>query len=453
MLFDAATASSAASDPAIVVRDVSKHYQFYKRPQDRLLQMLTRRPFGKQVQVLQGVDFTVNRGETVGIIGRNGAGKSTLLQIIAGTLQPSSGSVRTKGRIAPLIELGSGFNPELTGRENVIFNGMILGMTEEEVKAKYDRIVAFANIGVYIDRPVKTYSSGMHARLAFAVAVHIDPEILIVDEILSVGDAGFQRKCMNRFYEIRDAGCTILIVAHDEYLIRSICQKALYLKEGQMVAFGDPADVVGRYMEDVLPPPEDETPAQDVPAVQVLAVPAVIEAGDGLAAATTTENDPAAQPAHPETEGHPSHAAYEAGQLFRFTHVGLTDETGHPIEVVRHGASVRLAFAFEALSNRVPPKVTFVFNLYTVDGVYVCGSTTLMDKLGAQSCSKGGRVTIDFPRVPLLAGKYVWRVAINDHVGMLVLQEAKSVCPFRVVDDYASAGVVHLERKWNFDFA
>jgi len=445
------------NDVVIDVRGAGKRYRIFEHPQDRLKQMLFRgrRNYFQEISVLSDVTFQVHRGETVGIVGRNGAGKSTLLQMITGTVQPSDGEVRTRGRIAPLIELGSGFNPELTGRENILFSGMVLGMTQAEVEAKFDQIAAFADIGPYIERPVKTYSSGMYARLAFAVAIHVNPDILIVDEILSVGDAAFQRKCMARFYDIRDSGCTILIVAHDEYLVRSICQKCLYLKQGRMVAYGESSEVVGLYMTDLVPPAE-------LPFATVPPQTADLMAADGDGTGTDTPFLAEAEDAAPsdvpesaepfETPDAPL-AVRDGGEgpAYRITDVHLLDAAGHPVEMVPYGSTVTLEFGFEALVAMLPTHISFVFNLHSVNGTYVCGSTTLMERMAAHPSSHRGRVRITFPDLKLLAGKYIWRVAINDGAGLLTLVEAKHVCPFGVTDDYYSAGTVHLDRAWHID--
>jgi ABC-type polysaccharide/polyol phosphate transport system ATPase subunit len=429
--------------PVISVEGVGKTYVIYDRPRERLFQMLSRgqRRYGKALSVLDNVTFEVWPGETVGIIGRNGAGKSTLLRILAGTLTATAGHVAVRGRIAPLIELGSGFNPELTGRENVIFNGMLLGMSEREVMDKFDLIAAFADIGEYLDRPVKTYSSGMFARLAFSVAIHVDPDVLIVDEILSVGDSAFQRKCVRRFHEVRESGCTILLVAHDEYLVRTLCVKALYLREGRMIAFGMPGKVVDCYIGDTMPQPVTATEPDVVSREAVAKAPE--GAGLQLEPASAGSLTPAAPPLPP-----PADAAGEAIRLYGFT---LEDEDGHAMQVVRHGSPLRLGFCFEVLQPReLPELISFVFNLYTVDGIYVCGSTTLMDGLDAYPTSAGGKVEVTFADLPLLSGSYYWRVAVNDAQGLLVLKEAKGVCPFRItMDIYRTAGLVHLDRQWN----
>lgn len=233
------------SDFAIRVEGVSKHFPFYATPRDRLkqfvlprLQQLAGKPpsrFFQDFWALRDVSFHVGRGETVGIIGRNGAGKSTLLQIISGTLEPTAGSVATHGRIAALLELGAGFNPEFTGRENVYMNGTILGMTRQDIDDRFDEIAAFADIGDFLEQPVKTYSSGMFVRLAFAVQACVDPEILIVDEALSVGDIGFQYKCFRRMEALRAKGVTILMVTHSTGSILEYADRCIVLDGGRIV--------------------------------------------------------------------------------------------------------------------------------------------------------------------------------------------------------------------------
>ena len=228
-----------SSEIAIAVEKISKIYQVYKKPQDRIKQILFRRPFFTEFWALRNISFQVSKGEVVGIIGRNGSGKSTLLQVIANTLTPTSGNVQVNGRIAALLELGSGFNPEFTGRENVYMNAAILGLSREQIDACFPQIEAFAEIGDFIDQPVKIYSSGMMVRLAFAVSVHVDADILIIDEALAVGDIAFQFKCLHRFEELLAKEATILLVSHDIQLVKSYCQHVLYLKNGRLAYQGD----------------------------------------------------------------------------------------------------------------------------------------------------------------------------------------------------------------------
>ncbi|MGE5512557.1 MAG: ABC transporter ATP-binding protein [Bacteroidota bacterium] len=247
----------SCSDIAIRVRNVSKHYFLYDRPEDRLKQsviprlqrIVGREParYYRDFAALSGVSFDVRRGETVGIVGRNGSGKSTLLQLICGTLAPSSGSVEVNGRLAALLELGAGFNPEFTGRENVYVNGAILGLSRAEIDARFDAIAEFAGIGEFMEQPVKTYSSGMYVRLAFAAAINVDPEILVVDEALAVGDEPFQRKCFARLEEIQDRGGTILLVSHSLQTVVQLCSRALLLDGGELLLEGAPRTVVSQY--------------------------------------------------------------------------------------------------------------------------------------------------------------------------------------------------------------
>jgi lipopolysaccharide transport system ATP-binding protein len=247
----------------IRVNHISKTYLIWSSPLSRLMVPLVRRLLSplfpkyserichkacQSVDALSEINFSINEGDSLGIIGLNGSGKSTLLQIIAGTLQPSSGSVETKGRVAALLELGSGFDPEFTGRENIYINASILGLTRREIDERYDAIVSFADIGDFIERPVKTYSSGMMVRLAFAVQVHVDPDVLIVDEALSVGDARFQAKALTKIEEILRRGTTLLFVGHDLSAVRAFCNQAILLDKGRMIKVGIPDDVIADYL-------------------------------------------------------------------------------------------------------------------------------------------------------------------------------------------------------------
>ncbi len=409
-----------SSEPAIVARQLGKAYRFYQRPFDRLKQMVGRgkRTYYQEFWALRGVDFDVYKGETVGIVGRNGAGKSTLLQLLCGTVTPTEGECRVHGRVAALLELGAGFNPEFTGRDNVFMAAAVLGLPEAEIRARFDAIAAFADIGEFMDHPVKTYSSGMYARLAFAVAIHVDPDILIVDEILAVGDQAFQRKCLERFYQIRDSGCTILFVSHDPYQVKTLCRRALYLAHGQRVAYGPADQVVDRYAVD-------------------------LEATSAPHRHAHEPSVPAAAPTAPVPASRP-----EPEALFRITDVEFEDETGRALREVESGQDVRVRMRFRLLAPRRPVSASFVFNLKRHDDFYVCGTTTLMDGLPPVDVYGDGEVLIHFPRLALLAGQYKWRVAINDHVGLGVLAEAVGCCAFRVTDRFQAHGLIDLPRRW-----
>jgi len=234
-------------ESAIFLNNISKSYKRYTRPIDRLKEILIKPKYSEEFWALQNISFEVFKGETFGIIGRNGSGKSTLLQIIAGTLTPTNGEIKVYGRVAALLELGSGFNPEFTGRQNVFFNGQLLGLGKEEIEANFDDIVAFADIGDFLDQPVKTYSSGMMVRLAFAVQAHLSPDILIIDEALSVGDIFFQQKCSTYLEKLRQKGTTLLLVSHDMNVIQTLCRKAVLLNHGEMVYLGETSQAISKY--------------------------------------------------------------------------------------------------------------------------------------------------------------------------------------------------------------
>ncbi len=293
-----------SSDPvfsdeiAIRVQGLSKCYQIYDAPRDRLKQFIAPRlqrlaglapkQYFREFWALKDISFEIKRGETVGIIGRNGSGKSTLLQIICGTLSPTDGTVETRGRIAALLELGSGFNPEFTGRENVYLNAAVLGLSKDEVDARFDAIAAFADIGEFIEQPVKTYSSGMFVRLAFAIQANVDPEILIVDEALAVGDAYFVHRCMARFHELQEKGTTIVFVSHDASAVKRLCARALWLKNGHLIMDGNATVVVDAYLQDLFGLDDKKTidaaailSGEEIPRENDFSLKLALPAGDG----------------------------------------------------------------------------------------------------------------------------------------------------------------------------
>jgi teichoic acid transport system ATP-binding protein len=236
----------------IEVRDLWKTFRLYQDPKDRLKEILLRRSYAREHHALQGVSFSLGPGETLGIIGENGAGKSTLLKILTGILRPTRGEVLATGHITGLLELGTGFNPELSGRSNIYLNGMLIGMDRDEVDQKLARIIDFTELGECIDDPIKTYSSGMLMRLAFAIAIHAEPRAFLVDEALSVGDAYFQQKCMRRIVEFKESGGAIIFISHDMNAVKTLCTKALVLEQGRVVEAGTPGEMVDLYMSMML---------------------------------------------------------------------------------------------------------------------------------------------------------------------------------------------------------
>jgi len=238
----------------LLVNNVSKVYRLYRKPSDRIIEALrlSRKILHSDFWAIRDISFSAERGEFVALVGPNGCGKSTLLQVVSGILPPTQGKVVTRGRVAALLELGAGFNPEFTGRENVMINGELLGLSRTEIQLALPKIEEFAGIGEFIDRPVKEYSSGMYVRLAFSTAIHVEPELLIVDEALAVGDAAFANRCIRKFQELRDRRVTVLFVSHDMGLVKQLADRALFLSGGRVAADGDPKSVIDRYIASVL---------------------------------------------------------------------------------------------------------------------------------------------------------------------------------------------------------
>jgi ABC-type polysaccharide/polyol phosphate transport system ATPase subunit len=274
MSFETPKAHSVASAPvagprdeiAVAVRDLGKCYGIYPRPMDRLKRTLWRgrRRFCTEFWALRNVSFDLRRGEAIGVIGRNGSGKSTLLQMIAGTLRPTEGEIEVRGRVAAMLELGSGFNPEFTGRENIYLNGSILGLSISEIDRRFDEIAAFADIGAFLDQPVKTYSTGMLVRVAFAVQTVLEPDVLIVDEALAVGDAAFQIKCMTRMSRLLDQGVSVILVTHDVNAVRMFCHRAIWLEEGRVREIGSPREVTSQYLQFLLGDPAGGSAEEEI---------------------------------------------------------------------------------------------------------------------------------------------------------------------------------------------
>ena len=282
-----------SSESSIVVNNVSKRYRLYQKPSDRLKQLFGfgRRQYFKEFNALSDISLTLHKGEVLGIVGANGAGKSTLLQLIAGTIRPTTGTATSTGRVAALLELGSGFNPEFTGRENIYLNAATLGLEKKEIDARLDEIIAFADIGIHIDQPVKTYSSGMHVRLAFSIATSVEPDILIVDEALSVGDGAFARHSFDRIMKIKEQGATVLFCSHTLFHIEYFCDRALWLHQGAVMQLGPVSQVLPRYQEfldgktDPVPPPQAqltiELPVQLEGHARIEAVTVILDGIEG----------------------------------------------------------------------------------------------------------------------------------------------------------------------------
>lgn len=361
--------------PAVVAefRGVSKSYPIYARPGDRLREILTfhRRSFHRDFWALEDISFDIFRGETFCIIGENGSGKSTLLQILAGILQPTTGTVKVTGRVAALLELGSGFNPEFTGRDNVYLNGAILGFSRAEMERKFHAIEHFAEIGPFIDQPVKTYSSGMVVRLAFAVAIHVDPEILLVDEALAVGDICFRQRCMRKVHELRNQGATILFVSHSLGDVKAIGDRAMWLNAGRICELGDTDKVVSKYL-------------------------AAMSAKDS---AYLEFKAPSARPGRlesaPEVLEHIPNVDHRHGDnRARVIGIGVYDELGRPLQLLSPDSRIIVRISVRAEAALCAPNVGFMLRNHM--GVDFAGTNTLREGIELPPMESGDVYTVDF---------------------------------------------------------
>jgi lipopolysaccharide transport system ATP-binding protein len=390
----------------VLVQNVSKLYRLYRRPSDRLWELLPRvRPRHTDFWALRDVSLQVEKGETLGIVGPNGSGKSTLLEIVSGILQPTSGRVVTRGRTAALLELGAGFNPEFTGRENVYLNGEIMGLSRAQIAKAMPSIEAFAEVGDFIERPVKEYSSGMYVRLAFSTAIHVEPEVLIVDEALAVGDAVFANRCVRKFEELRDRKVTVLFVSHDLGLVKQLSERAILLLHGRIEAEGSPNDVINRYIGLVL--------EKQAPRVQRDSrLSSTYRHGDGSSEVTSLE---------------------------------ILDAGGRPVACVASGAPITVRVRSRFRAPVCDPMVGILIR--TRIGMEVYGTNTRIEKKSLGDLQPGDELEVDFQiECWLTPQTYTLTVATQNADGSSHdwLDDAIA---FDVVDARHSAGVANLKAR------
>lgn len=369
---------------AIRVENLSKSYRMYDTPLDRLKESLhpLRKKYHRDFFALRDVSFEIEKGRTVGIVGRNGSGKSTLLKIITGVLTPTSGSVTVDGRVSALLELGTGFNLELTGIENIYFSGTITGYTKEQMDGKLDHILSFADIGEFANQPLKTYSSGMYVRLAFAVATNIDPEILIVDEALSVGDTFFQSKCMDKMKRMLDNGITLLYVSHDSGSIKSLCEKSILLDRGRVAAFESSDNVIQKYFSLKV---ENEQRLLEVPAGKAPPAPLQAHEREGLREAAFLNNS--------EFQKRASYQRLRNGKA-GFANIQLLDENGREVFLIEYEQELTLRMAVEAHEDI--PSLAYGYHIRDKNGVDIVYSDCVIEGCPVLSLKAGDRCIIDW---------------------------------------------------------
>ncbi|MCJ0601863.1 ABC transporter ATP-binding protein [Enterococcus cecorum] len=396
------------SEYAIELKHITKTYAMYAKPTDRLKEALDfrRRSYHDTFYALNDVNIHVKKGEMIGFIGENGSGKSTLLKIITGVLTPTSGEMQINGNIAALLELGSGFNPEYSGYDNIYLNGMVLGFTKEQVDEMVDDIISFADIGDHLYQPVKTYSSGMFVRLAFAVAINVDPEILIVDEALAVGDLEFQLKCMEKFTEFRNAGKTILFVSHDVNAVRRFCDRVYWLKNGVVENEGETMEVTEEY-ENFLKRKSLKTVDREKSVVEEHSAPEIVTVDSAT----------------------------------------LLDENLEPIDIVEQNSAVYVKVEY-TVKDESPKNPVLGVAIRTVQNHYVCGLNTLLDKT-AIPWKKGKNVFyIKYPNMSLLSGEYYFDVAFfEENATVPFVYKTKYITMF-ITGKYVGEGIVVLDHEW-----
>lgn len=389
----------------IRIRDLTKVYHLYEKNTDRIKETFLKKRYSKDHYALNHIDLDIKKGESVGIVGTNGSGKSTLLKLITGVVSPSEGELKTQGKIAALLELGAGFNPEYTGLENIYLNGTMMGYTEKEMEERVPEIIEFADIGDFIYQPVKTYSSGMFARLAFSVSISVEPDILIVDEALSVGDTRFQVKCIDKMTELRDKGTTILFVTHSIEQIKRFCTRTIWIRDGQIVRDGEASIVVDlydnymKYGESVLEEERDE-------------------------------------------ELQPFRFPENASCLAAIQKVSLNKKLFHSFE------SLEVEIIYDIYDKNMKDLQMGVA-IYSRDReIYVFGPNTNLDKYSLPQETGRYKIVYRIPKLALMSGDYVVDVGIFNSDGIVNLDYKNGCKAFSVANEYFSEGMVYLEHEW-----
>jgi len=405
------------SDLMIYAEHVSKAYKLYNKKSDRVREAL--RP-GKQYHklfyALKDVTFSVRRGETIGIVGTNGSGKSTLLKILAGVTVPTSGTVKLNGKVSALLELGAGFNPEYDGLENISLNATMMGYSKEEMEQRREDIIRFADIGEYINQPVKNYSSGMFARLAFAVAISVAPEILIVDETLSVGDMRFQIKCMDRMKAMMENGTTIIYVSHDISSVRRFCKRVMWINNGELKAVGEVNQIADQY--------EDFLRSLATTDVQ----------------AETLENQ--------TEDAAPAFVPAQDGSIAKVVQVRILNDMGQDTDVINYATPIEVQVEYDVYDTQVIDPVLGVA-LFRADNDYVCGLNTLLDNVRIPWKYGRNRFSIHYPQgLRVLGGQYYFDVALRDQTATVDIDYKMRIRDIQVNSGYLAEGRLILPHHW-----
>ncbi len=411
------------SDMAIKIENVNKVYKLYDKPIDRMKESLslTKKKYGRDHYALNNISFEVKKGETVGILGTNGSGKSTLLKIITGVLTPSSGKVEVNGKISALLELGAGFNPEYTGLENIYLNGTMMGYTREQMEKRVQPIMDFADIGEFIYQPVKTYSSGMFARLAFAVAINVEPDILIVDEALSVGDVRFQIKCMNKMKQMMEGGTTVLFVSHDINAIRRFCIKAVWLSNGVMKDIGEVNCVADRYLDFLKCSDSDSE---------------FINKSDNV-----KEKD--AEDIKPFTPG---------DNIAEIVNFKILNELNEQVEEIELDKYIKIQVTYDVYDENICNPVLGIA-IKSIDDDYVCGLNTLLDNVKIPWKYGRNKFQLEYSYgARAVGGKYYFDAALFEETATVPIQYISRIKEIMVTSPYVGEGRYIIPHVWRESF-
>ena len=424
--------------PAIHAQNLGKQYVLGASPYQRLWQLLVGTNSNlSHFNALSGVDINIAQGESVGIIGQNGAGKSTLLQLLCGTLTPSTGQLEVNGQVAALLELGAGFNQDFTGRENILFSAAMYGMQALHIEKHLQEIIDFADIGEFIDQPVRTYSSGMYVRLAFAIATSVQPDILVIDEALSVGDGAFARKSFDRIMQLKQSGVTLLFCSHSLFQVESLCSRCIWLHQGQVMAQGPSAEVIAKY--------NDWLSQQAVAKAPIIRNDQATAAG--LTADTTSDTSsgtaltPELDPSLPSFKG-------SAGSV-RFTKLkARCDDLGGTALTARSGQSL-LSVDFEFMADPQLPIPNLALVVYSADGKIVCSTGTWIDGVELTRGLDGlGRASLNFPKLPLLKGQYSLTAFLMCERAVHVYEAVEHFATVQVSQPHLEQGLFSIPHQW-----
>jgi ABC-type polysaccharide/polyol phosphate transport system ATPase subunit len=437
-------------EPAVVARQLTKVYKVYASPWDRLREALLRRPRHREFRALAGISFSLPKGEGLAIIGENGAGKSTLLKLLAGIGAPSSGSLAVRGKVASILELGSGFHPEFTGRQNIVLNAAMLGLSEQELRQKLPGIVDWSELGEFIDQPVKVYSTGMAMRLGFSIAIQVEPDVLIIDEALSVGDGYFQKKCMDRLLQFVGSGGTLLFCSHAMYYVSAFCQRALWLRHGHAEALGPVADVVRDY-ENFLLAKSSRTasPSDGAGGDRQQADPAGARQGDGAPVAGVPAGGAAAGPAPaPAGPGAAEDVPRRPARLLgvRVSGGAAAEAPAGAVPLFAPGDALELEVEWESQRPELAFHVGIGVN--RIDDLEVCSLATHLDGRPPMTGRTLYRLGVVLPRLALVKGEFTLYVFLLDEAGLHIYDQRIYRRAFGVHSPGYAFGLVKLDHRW-----